>query len=69
MQKDFIISVIVPIYNVEDYLAEALDSVIEQTFDFESGVQLILINDGSQDSSEAICKEYQKKYPDNITYI
>ena len=69
MKKDFKISVIVPIYNVEDYLAEALDSVINQTMDFESSVQLILINDGSQDSSEEICKSYQEKYPENITYI
>ncbi len=69
MVKDFKISVIVPIYNVEDYLAEALDSVINQTMDFKSNVQLILINDGSQDSSEEICKGYQEKYPDNITYI
>ena len=69
MSRDYKISVIVPIYNVEDYLAEALESVINQTMDFESGVQLILINDGSQDSSEEICKKYQKKYPENITYI
>ena len=69
MKKDFKLSVIVPIYNVEDYLAEAIDSVINQTMDFESSVQLILINDGSQDSSEEICKEYQTEYPDNIIYI
>ena len=69
MKKNYKMSVIVPIYNVEDYLAEAIDSVINQTMDFESSVQLILINDGSEDSSEEICKAYQEKYPDNITYI
>ncbi len=69
MAHKFTFSVIVPIYNVEDYLREALDSVIHQTMDFKSNIQLILINDGSSDSSEAICLEYKKQYPENITYI
>ena len=52
------ISVIVPVYNVEKYLLECVDSILAQTFtDFE----LILINDGSQDNSGAICDEYADK--------
>lgn len=51
-------SVIVPIYNVEKYLRECVDSILSQTFgDFE----LILVNDGSKDSSGAICDEYAEK--------
>lgn len=51
-------SVVVPVYNVEKYLKECVDSVLSQTFtDFE----LILVNDGSKDSSPAICDEYAKK--------
>lgn len=69
MAKQFIFSVIVPIYNVEDYLREALDSVIHQTMDFQKNIQLILINDGSTDSSEQICLEYKEQYPENIIYI
>jgi len=69
MAKEFKISVIMPIYNVEEYLAEALDSVINQHFDFEKNVQLVLINDGSQDGSEAICQQYEKRYPENIKYV
>ena len=61
-------SVIIPIYNVEDYLKEAIESVINQTIGFEENIQLILINDGSTDKSEAICMEYKQKYPENIIY-
>lgn len=51
-------SVIVPVYNVEKYLAECIDSVLAQTFaDFE----LILVNDGSPDNCGAICDEYSKR--------
>ncbi len=52
------ISVIVPVYNVEKYLARCLDSLINQTFqDFE----IICVNDGSTDSSLQILEEYKKK--------
>ncbi len=52
------ISVIVPVYNVEKYLRGCLDSVLNQTFtDFE----VICVNDGSTDSSPEILAEYQKK--------
>lgn len=58
-------SIIVPIYNVEKYLKECLDSILNQTFkDFE----LILINDGSTDNSGEIANEYSKKY-NNIKII
>ena len=50
--------IIVPIYNVESYLKECLDSIIHQTYtEFEA----ILIDDGSTDSSGEIAKEYVKK--------
>lgn len=51
------ISVIIPIYNVEKYLSRCLDSVINQTF---SNLEILLINDGSTDSSGFICDEYAK---------
>lgn len=52
------ISVIVPVYNTEKYLRRCVDSILEQTFeDFE----VILVDDGSTDSSGAICDEYAKK--------
>ena len=52
------ISVIVPVYQVEAYLPQCIDSILAQTFrDFE----LILVDDGSQDRSGAICDEYAGK--------
>lgn len=62
-------SVIIPIYKVEEYLAETIDSVIEQTIGFEENIQVILVNDGSPDNSEKICLEYVEKYPENIKYV
>jgi glycosyltransferase involved in cell wall biosynthesis len=53
-----VISVIVPVYNVEQYLCKCLDSILDQTFtDFE----LLLIDDGSPDRSGQICDEYAQK--------
>ena len=62
-------SVIIPVYNVEEYLAETLDSVISQTIGFEDNIQIILVNDGSPDNSEEICLKYKDLYPDNIVYF
>lgn len=62
-------SVIMPIYNVEKYLEDAIKSVINQTINFEKNIQLILVNDGSEDDSYKICELYKAKYPNNIIYI
>ena len=49
------ISVIVPVYNVEEYLEECLESIKNQTY---SNIEVILVNDGSTDNSQAICERY-----------
>ena len=54
-----LISLIVPVYNVEKYIGKCLDSLLGQTY---PNIEIILINDGSQDSSLEICKQYQKKH-------
>ena len=53
-----IVSIIVPVYNVEKYIERCLDSLINQTY---SNIEIILVNDGSTDDSEIICNEYEKK--------
>lgn len=53
-----LISVIIPVYNTENFLKECLDSVCAQTYE---KLEIILINDGSTDYSEQICNEYANK--------
>lgn len=58
MPKNPILSIVVPVYKVENYLAECLDSILASTFtDFE----ILLVDDGSPDTCPAICDEYAKK--------
>lgn len=52
------ISVIVTIYNIEEYLRECLDSILNQTY---KNLEIILVNDGSTDSSGKICEEYAER--------
>lgn len=52
------ISIIVPVYNMEQYLKKCVDSIIKQTY---SNLEIILVNDGSLDKSLFICKEYKKR--------
>ena len=55
MKKRKMISVIIPVYNVEKYLKSCLDSIINQTYD---NLEIILIDDGSSDKSAQICDDY-----------
>ncbi|MEE1118203.1 bifunctional glycosyltransferase/CDP-glycerol:glycerophosphate glycerophosphotransferase [Methanosphaera sp.] len=69
ISKGFNFSIVIAIYNTEDYLNETIDSLISQTLDFEENVQLILVDDGSEDKSLEICNYYQKLYPENIVVL
>ena len=53
-----LISVIVPVYNVESYLNRCIESLVRQTYKY---LEIILVDDGSPDSCGMICDEYQKK--------
>lgn len=59
------ISVIIPVYNTEKYLRRCFDSVIAQDY---KNLEIVIINDGSEDNSEQIINEYKKKYPELISY-
>lgn len=58
MKQTPLISIIVPIYNVEKYLSKCIESILEQTY---TNFELILVNDGSPDKCGIICNEYAKK--------
>ena len=56
--KKDLISVVIPIYNVEEYLPRCIESVIKQTYE---NIEIILVDDGSPDSCYDICEEFSKK--------
>ena len=58
MQHEFHISVVIPVYNVENYIAKCLDSVLSQS---DETVEIICVNDGSPDNSRQIISEYIAK--------
>ena len=54
----YLISVIVPVYNVEKYLKKCVQSIINQTY---KNLEIILVDDGSSDNSGKICDEFAQK--------
>jgi len=53
-----LVSVIVPVYNAEKYIEECIESILNQVYE---SIEVIMINDGSTDSSGQICEYYEKK--------
>ncbi|EAI7871061.1 glycosyltransferase family 2 protein, partial [Campylobacter lari] len=62
-------TIISAVYNVEKYLDDYFNSIINQRLDFKKNIFMILVDDGSTDDSANIIKKYQKKYPKNIVYL
>ena len=60
------VSIIVPVYNTEKYLAKCLDSLVNQTL---SDIEIIVVNDESPDNSKKIVNKYLKAYPDKVKYF
>lgn len=60
------VSVIVPFYNVENYIEKCLETLVNQTLE---DIEIILVNDGSKDNSKVIVQKYIKKYPEKIVYL
>ena len=57
-EKDRLVSIIVPVYNVEKYLSKCIESLINQTY---TNIEILLINDGSTDNSKKICEQFKEK--------
>ena len=55
MNTSLLVSILIPVYNVERYLAQCLDSIVNQTY---RNLQIVIIDDGSKDNSLAICQKY-----------
>ncbi|TMP05564.1 hypothetical protein CWC11_09535 [Pseudoalteromonas sp. S3178] len=62
----FAVSVVVPVYNGEKYIRRCVDSLLNQTLE---NIQIIIVNDASTDSTEAILSEYSNKNPEKVTVI
>lgn len=62
-------AIIMPVYNTEKYLEDAIGSILNQTLSFRENILLYLVDDASKDGSLAICKKYKDKYPENISVI
>lgn len=65
--NNYLISVIIPIYNSGIYLDDCMESLINQTIGFDN-IEVIIVNDGSKDNSEEYCLKYDTKYS-NVIYI
>jgi glycosyltransferase involved in cell wall biosynthesis len=66
METNPLVSVLIPFYNEERFLEEAVQSVLQQTYPHW---EILLIDDGSSDTSTAIAKEYAVRYPEKIFYV
>ncbi len=66
VNDELLLTVIVPVYNTEKYLAKSLDSIIKASI---NNMEILVINDGSTDNSDNIINDYAKKYPNLVRYI
>ena len=65
MNQERLVSIIVPVFNVENYLKECVDSILRQDY---ADIEILLIDDGSTDNSGKLCDEYAQNYSVITTY-
>lgn len=61
-----LLTIIVPAYNVEAYIGQCLESLVQQSV---MNHKVVIVNDGSTDRTEEVCLEYKEKYPELINYL
>ena len=66
MRDNVKVSIIIPVYNAENYISRCLNSIIDQTY---KNWEIIALDDGSTDSSWQILSKYKEKYPDVINAV
>ncbi len=69
MDKGYLFSIIMSVYNVQPHIEEAVESILAQSIGFTEKVQIVFVNDGSTDGSGEICKAYRDEYPENVVYL
>ena len=67
--SEFKFSVVIAAYNSDLWITKTINSLINQTLDFEENIQVIIVDDGSTDNTGQICKGFKAKYPKNIKYV
>lgn len=65
----FKFSIIIATYNCQEFIKDAIDSIIGQSIGFKDNVELIIVNDGSEDNTDNILMDYYNKYPKNIRIL
>lgn len=68
-QRGHMFSIITPVYKDSKNIEELFSNLLKQTSDFRQMVQLILIDDGTEGDTAAICEEYRARYPHNILHL
>jgi len=69
MRPYYKLTCVIPVYNAEVHLTEAVNSIVNSQPDFFVNTQIVLVNDGSIDSSHNVCQSLVQKYPYNIKYV
>ncbi len=59
-------SIVIPVYNSQDYLEDCIKSILPQIINFSAGAEMILVDDGSEDQSVKICDRYHEMHPDIV---
>jgi len=69
MRPQYKVSCIIPIYNNEEYIKEAIESITSQQLDFYQHIQIVLVNDGSSDAVHSTCQAIAERHEYNVVYV